>query len=193
MKTRKKTHKTPGRRPAGAGKSGRVSKTDYYLDIAGKVATRSTCLRRNYGAVIVSNDQIIATGYNGAPRGTMNCIDVGTCYREMIGVKRGERYELCRGVHAEMNAIIHASRFDMLGGTVFVAGIDPKTKEPLEGAMCCRMCKRVIINAGISRVVIRDGRAGIIEVDVDGDWVRKNMGELRVKGGKAFPVRLSGY
>jgi len=172
---------------------GRVSKVDYYLDIAQRVAARSTCLRRNYGAVIVSNDQIIATGYNGAPRGTKNCIDVGQCYREMLGIKRGERYELCRGVHAEMNAIIHASRFEMLGGTIFVAGMDPKTKEPLEGAMCCRMCKRMIINAGITNVVIRDGRTGIIRADVEKDWTSKNMGELKMKGGKLVPVKLSGY
>jgi len=170
----------------------RVSKTDYYLDIARQVATRSTCLRRNYGAVIVNNDQIVATGYNGAPRGTKNCIDVGLCYREMVGVKRGERYELCRGLHAEMNAIVHASRFDMLGGAIYVAGIDPMTREPLEGAMCCRMCKRMIINAGISRVMIRDGRSGIIEVDV-GDWIKGNLGELKRKGGRLVPVKLSGY
>ena len=171
----------------------RVSKIDYYLDIAHKVATRSTCLRRNYGAVIVSNDQIIATGYNGAPRGTKNCIDVGQCYREMLGIKRGERYELCRGVHAEMNAIIHASRFDMLGGTIFVAGLDGKTKEPLEGAMCCRMCKRMIINAGITSVVIRDGKTGVIKADVEKDWARKNMGELKFVKGKLLPIKPSGY
>ena len=171
---------------------GRVSKTDYYLDIARQVAVRSTCLRRNYGAVIVNNDQIVATGYNGAPRGMKNCIDVGLCYREKVGAKRGERYELCRGLHAEMNAIVHASRFDMLGGTIYVAGIDPKTQAPLEGGMCCRMCKRMIINAGLARVVIRDGRDGIIDLEV-GDWVRNNMGELKRKGGRLVPVRLSGY
>jgi len=187
----KKTSRKAGKSVAKP--AGRVSKTDYYLDIAQKVAARSTCLRRNYGAVIVNNDQIIATGYNGAPRGTRNCIDVGQCYREMLGIKRGERYELCRGVHAEMNAIIHASRFDMLGGTIFVAGLDAKTKEPLEGAMCCRMCKRMVINAGIANVVIRDGVAGIIRADVDRDWARKNMGELKFKGGKLVPVQLSGY
>jgi len=191
----KKKHKAPTKlklssKPAAVQ---RVSKVDYYLDIAQGVAARSTCLRRNYGAVIVSNDQIIATGYNGAPRGTKNCIDVGQCYREMLGIKRGERYELCRAVHAEANAIIHASRFEMLGGTIFVAGIDPKTKEALEGAMCCRMCKRMIINAGIANVVIRDGKTGIIKADVERDWVRNNMGELKFKNGKLVPVKLSGY
>jgi dCMP deaminase len=171
----------------------RMSKVDYYLDIAQRIAARSTCLRRNYGAVIVNNDQILATGYNGAPRGTRNCIDVGQCYREMLGIKPGERYELCRGVHAEQNAIIHASRFDMLDGTMFIAGIDAKTKAPIDGAMSCRMCKRMIINSGISRVVIRDGKSGVISVDVGKDWVRNNMGELQLKGGKYVPVKQSGY
>jgi dCMP deaminase len=170
----------------------RVSKTDYYLNLAREVATRSTCLRRNFGAVIVNNDQIIATGYNGAPRGTVNCLDLGVCYREAMGIPRGERYELCRGVHAEQNAIIHAARFEMMGGTIYVAGIDGKTKEPIEGAMCCRLCKRMIINAGIAHVVIRDGKDGIIEVPV-ASWIRDNLGELVRQGGKLTPVKLSGY
>jgi len=170
----------------------RVSKTDYYLNLAREVAARSTCLRRNFGAVIVNNDQIIATGYNGAPRGTVNCLDLGVCYRESIGIPRGERYELCRGVHAEMNAIIHAARFDMMGGTIYVAGVDAKTKEPMDGAMCCRLCKRMIINAGIERVVIRDGAAGVIEVAV-ASWIKGNLGELVRKAGKLVPVKLSGY
>jgi dCMP deaminase len=170
----------------------RVSKTDYYLNLAREVATRSTCLRRNFGAVIVNNDQIIATGYNGAPRGTVNCLDVGTCYREQIGAPRGERYELCRGVHAEMNAIIHASRFEMMGGTLYVAGVDAKTKELIHGAMCCRLCKRMIINAGIERVVIRDGSDGQVDVAV-ASWVGGNLGELVRKGRRLVPIKLSGY
>jgi len=178
-----KKRKTPTRR---------VSKTDYYLNLAREVATRSTCLRRNFGAVIVNNDQILATGYNGAPRGTVNCLDLGICYREAMGIPRGERYELCRGVHAEQNAIIHAARFDMIGGTIYVAGIDAKTKAPIDGAMCCRLCKRMIINAGIDRVVIRDGAAGLIEVPV-ASWIKGNLGELARKGGKLVPVKLSGY
>lgn len=173
-------------------KNHRVSKTDYYLNLAREVAARSTCLRRNYGAVIVNNDQILATGYNGAPRGTVNCLDLGTCYREQVGAPRGERYELCRGVHAEMNAIIHASRFEMMGGTLYVAGVDGRTKEPIEGAMCCRLCKRMIINAGIERVVIRDGADGVIEVAV-ASWIRSNLGEVGRKRGKLTPMKVSGY
>lgn len=175
-----------------AGTTGRVSKVGYYLDIARQVAERSTCLRRNYGAVIVNNDQIVATGYNGAPRGTANCMDVGKCYRDMVGARRGERYELCRGVHAEANAIIHASRFEMMGGAIYVAGVDAQSKAPIEGAMCCRMCKRMIINAGISRVYIRDGRDGVIAVDVR-EWTGSNLGELARKGGKFVPRKVEGY
>ena len=88
----------------------RRDKINYYLDIAETVLERGTCLRRNFGALIVKNDQIISTGYVGAPRGRYNCCDLGTCAREELNVPRGERYELCRSVHAEANAIIHAAR-----------------------------------------------------------------------------------
>ena len=155
------------------------------------MASRSTCLRRHYGAVIVNNDQIIATGYNGAPRKTRNCLDVRGCYRQRVGAKPGENYELCRGVHAEMNAIIHASRFEMLGGTIYVSGIDPDTGGPIYGAECCRMCKRAIINAGIARVVVRDG-SRIVETPVE-KWTRSNLGELKKVRGKIVPVRVKGY
>ena len=93
----------------------RISKANYYLDIAQTVLERATCLRRVYGAIIVKNDEIISTGYNGAPRGRANCVDLGYCSREAMQVPRGERYELCRSVHAEANAIISASRRDMVG------------------------------------------------------------------------------
>ena len=95
----------------------RVSKRNYYLDIAQTVLERATCLRRVYGAIIVKNDEIISTGYNGAPRGRKNCVDLGYCTREQLKVPRGERYELCRSVHAEANAIISAQRRDMVGAT----------------------------------------------------------------------------
>lgn len=170
----------------------RISKDEYYLDIAQRVASRSTCLRRGFGAVIVNNDQIIATGYNGAPRKTRNCMDVGVCYRDQVGARPGENYELCRGVHAEMNAIIHASRFDMLGGTMYVAGIDPVTQKSIPGAGCCRLCKRMIINAGIERVVIREGAGGLQDIPVR-RWIRSNLGELKRKGGRFVPVKVSGY
>jgi dCMP deaminase len=133
----------------------RISKENYYLDIAESVLERSTCLRRRYGAIIVKNDEIISTGYNGAPRGRKNCVDIGVCAREQMRVPRGERYELCRSVHAEANAIISAARRDMVGSTLYLAGRDARTGELLPDATSCAMCRRTIINAGIERVVIR--------------------------------------
>ena len=109
----------------------RISKENYYLDIAQTVLERATCLRRVYGAIIVKNDEIISTGYNGAPRGRRNCVDMGFCTREARKVPRGERYELCRSVHAEANAIISASRRDMVGGTLYLVGRNAQTGEIL--------------------------------------------------------------
>ena len=100
----------------------RTSKENYYLDIADAVLQRSTCLRRMYGAIIVRNDEIISTGYNGAPRGRINCTDAGRCARVEMNIPSGERYELCRSVHAEANAIISASRRDMIGSTLYLVG-----------------------------------------------------------------------
>ena len=133
----------------------RISKENYYLDIAETVLERATCLRRIYGAIIVKNDEIISTGYNGAPRGRANCVDMGYCSREAMKVPRGERYELCRSVHAEANAIISASRRDMAGGTIYLVGRNAATRELLNDATSCLMCRRMIINAGLDRVVIR--------------------------------------
>ena len=133
----------------------RVSKRNYYLDIAQTVLERATCLRRVYGAIIVKNDEIISTGYVGAPRGRQNCCDLGYCTREKLNVPRGERYELCRSVHAEMNAIISAARRDTLGSTLYLAGREASTGELLHDATSCPMCRRMIINAGIDEVVIR--------------------------------------
>ena len=109
----------------------RISKENYYLDIAETVIGRATCLRRCYGAIIVKNDEIIATGYNGAPRGRKNCVDMGRCTRELMNIPRGERYELCRSVHAEANAIISAARRDMVGGALYLAGKDAATGQYL--------------------------------------------------------------
>ena len=131
----------------------RVSKENYYLDIAQTVAERSTCLRRCYGAIIVKNDEIISTGYNGAPRGRQNCVDMGFCTREAMKIPSGERYELCRSVHAEANAIISAARRDTVGSTLYLVGRDARTGELLPNATSCSMCRRLIINAGIKRVV----------------------------------------
>ncbi|MBQ1658402.1 MAG: cytidine deaminase [Clostridia bacterium] len=148
----------------------RTDKTNYYLDIAETVLERGTCLRRNYGAIIVKNDQIISTGYVGAPRGRQNCIDMGVCVRENLKVPRGERYELCRSVHAEQNAIIHASRDDMLGSILYLVGNDVKTGNYVENASACSMCKRMIINAGIEKVVIRNSKEHFTVIDVK-DWI----------------------
>ena len=125
----------------------RRDKMNYYLDIAETVLERSTCLRRKYGAIIVKNDEIISTGYVGAPRGRTNCTDLGYCTRVQLNIPRGERYELCRSVHAEANAIISASRGDMLGATLFLVGKEAESGELVSNASCCSMCKRLVINA----------------------------------------------
>ena len=134
----------------------RRDKINYYLDLAEVVAQRSTCLRRRYGAVIVQNDEVISTGYVGAPRGRKNCTDMNFCIRSKMNVPRGERYELCRSVHAEANAIISSSRNKMLGSTLYLVGIECDTGEYVKNANSCSMCKRMIINAGIAHVIIRD-------------------------------------
>lgn len=136
----------------------RRDKTNYYLDISQTVAERGTCLRRNFGAIIVQNDEIIATGYNGAPRGRANCCDIGGCRREQLNVPKGQRYELCRSVHAEANCIISAPRTKMIGSALYLACLDSKTGELYGEVEPCSMCKRQIINAGIEKVVIRTGK-----------------------------------
>ena len=133
----------------------RPSKDEYYLNIAEAVLTRSTCLRRKYGAVIVKDDEIISTGYNGSPRGCVNCIDLGYCYREQRNIPHGERYELCRAVHAEANAIISASRRNMIGATLYLAGQEANGT-PITGIKPCYMCYGLIMNAGISAIVTRE-------------------------------------
>ena len=151
----------------------RISKENYYLDIAETVLERATCLRRVYGAIIVKNDEIISTGYNGAPRGRANCVDMGYCTREMMKVPRGERYELCRAVHAEANAIISASRRDMVGGTIYLVGRNAQTGELLSDATSCMMCRRMVINAGLEKVVIRRTESEFAVVDVQ-EWVNED-------------------
>lgn len=131
----------------------RIDKQNYYLNIAAEVARRGTCLRRNSGAVIVNDDEIIATGYTGASRGAINCIDIGRCRRDELGVKSGERYELCRSVHAEMNACVSACRKAMQGGTLYLATLEARTGKLIEKTAPCLLCKRVIVNAGIRWVV----------------------------------------
>lgn len=148
----------------------RVSKENYYLDIAQTVAERSTCLRRKFGSIIVKNDVIVSTGYNGAPRGRKNCSDLGSCFREQLGIPRGERYELCRSVHSEQNAIIAAPRDQMLGSTLYMVCVSPEDGSVQSGTGNCMMCKRVILNAGIETVVIRDDKENFRVIKVS-DWI----------------------
>lgn len=148
----------------------RVSKHNYYLDIAQTVAERSTCLRKSFGSIIVKNDTIISTGYNGAPRGRKNCSDLCMCMRDELNIPRGERYELCRSVHAEANAIIAAPRDQMLGSTLYLSCIDSKEGGLVPGTSSCMMCKKLVINAGIEKVVIRDTEEDYRIVDVS-DWI----------------------
>ena len=159
----------------------RTDKINYYLDIAETVLERGTCLRRNYGAIIVKNDAIISTGYVGAPRGRQNGIDMGVCVRETLKVPRGERYELCRSVHAEQNAIINAAREDMIGATMFLVGKDAKTGAYVENACACSLCKRMIINAGIIRLIIRNNKTHYTEINV-ADWVSNDESVSGVMG-----------
>ena len=148
----------------------RIDKENYYLDIADTVSERSTCLRRCYGAIIVQNDEIISTGYNGAPRGRKNCADLNFCTRESLKIPSGQRYELCRSVHAEANCIISAARSEMLGATLYMACRNPHTGELIPHSTSCTMCRRQIINAGIKRVVIRDTKTEYRVVDVQ-EWI----------------------
>ena len=151
----------------------RVSKHNYYLDIAQTVAERSTCLRKMYGAIIVKDDVIVSTGYNGAPRGRKNCSDINFCMRDKLNIPRGERYELCRSVHAEANAIIAAARERMLGATIYMVCVDPTSGEVVGGTSSCMMCKRQIINAGISTVIIRDTDSEYRIINVD-EWIEND-------------------
>ena len=134
----------------------RVDKINYYLDIAETITERGTCLRNNYGSVIVKNDEIISTGYSGAPRGRANCLDLGYCRREKNNTPSGAGYELCRSVHSEQNAIISAKRKDMIGATLYLVGINKRNGEYVKDNYPCTLCKRLIINAGIEEVVMRD-------------------------------------
>ena len=152
----------------------RIDKQNYYLDIAGTVLERSTCMRRHYGAIIVQNDEIVSSGYNGAPRGRKNCGDLGCCTREAMNIPSGERYELCRSVHAEANAIVSAHRREVLGASLYMVCKDPATGGLISGSTSCSMCRRLIINAGIAKVVIRDTPTAYRVVDVQREWVEED-------------------
>ncbi len=149
----------------------RIDKENYYLDIAGTVLERSTCMRRHYGAIIVQNDEIVSSGYNGAPRGRRNCADLAYCAREAMNIPSGQRYELCRSVHAEANAIISAPRREVLGATLYMVCKDPASGDLIPSSTSCSMCRRLIINAGIANVVIRDSAERYRVVDVQKEWI----------------------
>ncbi len=151
----------------------RISKENYYLDIAQTVAERSTCMRKKYGAIIVKNDVIISTGYNGSPRGRKNCNELQFCMREKLQIPSGERYELCRSVHAEANAIIAAPRDQMLGATLYMSCVDPSNHSLVMGTNSCMMCKRQVINAGIAYVVVRDDKENFRVIDVN-EWIEND-------------------
>ena len=152
----------------------RRDKINYYLDIADTVSQRSTCLRKKYGAIIVKNDEIISTGYVGAPRGRLNCSDLGICRRERMNVPRGQRYELCRSVHAEANAIISAARRDCIGATMYLSGREVADNSYVHNATSCSMCKRLIINAGIDTVIVRDDEENFRVINVDEEWIQND-------------------
>lgn len=152
----------------------RVSKINYYLDIAETVAERSTCLLKNYGCIIVKNDEIIATGYNGSPRGRINCIDLGYCSKKkMFPEIHHGGYDACRSVHAEQNAMLSASRDKMIGSDLYLTGVKKDSKEYEEGASPCQMCKKLIINAGISTVYARVNKNEYVKFDVK-DWINQD-------------------
>lgn len=159
----------------------RTDKVNYYLDIAETVSERGTCLRRNFGAIIVKNDEIISTGYTGAPRGRINCLDNGVCIREKLQIPRGTRYEMCRSVHAEANCIISASRRDMIGADLYLVGTEKTTGEYVKDTSSCSMCKRMVINAGIKNVYIRDDKENYRIVDVN-EWIENDDSLDMIKG-----------
>ncbi len=148
----------------------RIDKHNYYLDICETILERGTCLRRNFGAIIVKHDEIMSSGYSGAPRGRKNCSDLGYCRREELKVERGTRYELCRSVHAEQNAIISSRRQDMLDGTLYLVGKEMSTDELVKNAAPCSLCKRFIINSGITKIIIRDTKKEFRIIDVQ-QWI----------------------
>lgn len=151
----------------------RVDKINYYLDIAESVAERGTCLRNNYGSIIVKNDEIISTGYTGAPRGRENCLDLGYCMRKKSEMPSGKGYEKCRSVHSEQNAIISAARKDMIGASLYLVGINKRNGEYVTDNEPCSFCKRMLINAGIEKVYMRDTKKEY-RIELVEDWIKKD-------------------
>jgi dCMP deaminase len=145
---------------------------EYFIGIAKAVAARATCLRRKYGAVITKDNIIVSTGYNGAPSGMKDCLEVGRCTRKELQIPHGERYELCHSVHAEANAIIRASVAELRGATIYISGSDEEDNECISEP--CMMCKRMILNAKVAKVVYSDGDGGYVIVD-PGKWLKKRV------------------
>jgi len=171
----------------------RPSKDDYYLGIAEAVSKRSTCLLRKYGAIIVKDDVIVSTGYNGAARKVKDCLELGFCLKEEVEAPQGIGYDFCIGVHAEENAIIHAARHgaSVVDGTLYIYGEFAKDGTVAE-AHSCERCRRAIINAGIKFVVMRKVDGTIEKIDVN-KWAEedsKNYLEKRnkYKGKKVYQV-----
>lgn len=166
----------------------RPTKQEYYLNITKEIASRSNCLSAKIGAVIVKEDQIISTGYNGAPRKTKDCIEYGSCLRRDLKVPSGQRYELCRTVHAEQNSIINAARsgVSVLGGTMYMCGtriFGVEKPEPID-AVPCFICKKMIINSGLSSVVclMKNGTVNVYSVDNWAkEWAEKDMTDDVIK------------
>lgn len=150
----------------------RISKDQYYLGIAKEVAKRSTCFRRSIGAIIIRDDQIISTGYVGAPRKTKSSFEHGSCLRDKLQIPHGHRYELCRSVHAEQNAIINAARagVSLLGGDMYIFGSSQGEDKPIN-AIPCFICKKMIINTGLNRIICSssDGKMLIFNIR---DWIK---------------------
>ncbi len=150
----------------------RPSKDQYYLDLAKSVCRRGTCTKVEIGAVIIRDDQVVATGYCGAPRGTKSSIDHGFCLRKQLGIPSGHRYEICRSVHAEQNAIINAARSgtSLLGGDMYIYGHIQGEGGQILDAFPCFICKKMLINCGLKRVIcsLKDGGYKIFHVD---EWV----------------------
>lgn len=159
----------------------RISKDEYYMNIAREAVARSTCFRARHGAVIVKDDQIISTGYVGAPRKTKDCFERGNCLRRELGIPSGQRYELCRSVHSEQNAIINASRsgISLLGAKMYLYSVklDEEKEVPID-AYPCFICKKMIVNAGIAELVSRqsDGSLKVFKIeDWTRDWQEKDL------------------
>lgn len=160
----------------------RISKDEYYMNIAREVASRTTCFRAWHGAIIIRDDQIISTGYAGAPRKTKDCLERNNCLRRELGIPSGQRYELCRSVHAEQNAIINAARagVSLLRGAMYIYSIkiDEKGNKTEVNSYPCFMCKKMIVNAGIEKVTTHqaDGSLKSYEVkDWVEDWQKKDL------------------